>query len=225
MARRDTNGNANGSGGGPGSRSASNSAFARTSFLYGGNAAYVEQLQDGYLRDPAALDPSWREFFAQMNDDSAAIAKSAQGSRWKRTRPAGRRRWRTRFGARRQLDGSRDADRRQARGESRRGRSAVPRRAPTRDPRFGARADDDPCLSHTRSSPCQSRPAWHRAPERSRGVASGCLWVHGGRLQPENFHRWSAWASIRDHSRNAEDPAPHLLRHHWVRIHAYLRSG
>ena len=33
MARRDTNGNANGSGGGAGSRSASNSAFARTSFL------------------------------------------------------------------------------------------------------------------------------------------------------------------------------------------------
>ncbi|MGB8901771.1 MAG: hypothetical protein WCC90_22135, partial [Methylocella sp.] len=67
MARRDTNGNANGSGGGAGSRSASNSAFARTSFLDGGNAAYVEQLQDSYVRDPASLDPSWREFFTQMN--------------------------------------------------------------------------------------------------------------------------------------------------------------
>jgi len=76
MARQDTNGRANGSGGGPGSRSASNSAFARTSFLYGGNAAYVEQLQDSYLRDPASLDPSWREFFTQINDDSATIAKT-----------------------------------------------------------------------------------------------------------------------------------------------------
>src|SRR5580693_7063765 len=84
MARRDTNGNANGSGGGPGSRSASNSAFTRTSFLYGGNAAYVEHLQDSYLRDPASLDPSWREFFTQMNDDSATIAKAAQTPRWKR---------------------------------------------------------------------------------------------------------------------------------------------
>src|ERR1700720_3089366 len=84
MARRDTNGNANGSGGGPGSRSASNSAFARTSFLDGGNAAYVEQLQDSYVRDPTSLDPSWREFFAQMNDESAAIAKGAQGPHWKR---------------------------------------------------------------------------------------------------------------------------------------------
>src|ERR1700726_5305828 len=83
MARQDRNGNANGPGGGPGSRSASNSAFARTSFLYGGNAAYVEQLQDSYLRDPGSLDPSWREFFTQMNDDSATIAKTAQVPRWK----------------------------------------------------------------------------------------------------------------------------------------------
>ncbi|MGC2222426.1 MAG: thiamine pyrophosphate-dependent enzyme, partial [Methylocella sp.] len=84
MARRDTNGNANGSGGGSGSRSAANSAFARTSFLDGANAAYVEQLQDSYLRDPASLDPSWREFFRQMNDDSATIANGAQRPRWKR---------------------------------------------------------------------------------------------------------------------------------------------
>src|SRR3984893_12170774 len=84
MARRDTNGKANGSGGGPGSRSASNSAFARTSFLYGGNAAYVEQLQEGYLRDPASLDPSWRELYAEPNDDSVTIARAAKGPRWKR---------------------------------------------------------------------------------------------------------------------------------------------
>src|ERR1700726_3831673 len=84
MARQDANGKANGSGGGPGSRSASNSTFARTSFLDGGNAAYVEQLQDSYLRDPSSLDSSWREFFTQMNDASATIAKTAQGPRWKR---------------------------------------------------------------------------------------------------------------------------------------------
>ena len=84
MARQDANGNANGSGGAAAGRSAPNSAFARTSFLDGANAAYVEQLQDSYVRDPASLDPSWREFFAQMNDDCAAIAKGAHGPRWKR---------------------------------------------------------------------------------------------------------------------------------------------
>src|ERR1700730_17012806 len=84
MARRDTNGNANGSGGAEGSRSASNSAFARTSCLDGGNAAYIEQLQDSYLRDPASLDLSWREFFTQMNDARETIMKTAQGPQWRR---------------------------------------------------------------------------------------------------------------------------------------------
>jgi 2-oxoglutarate dehydrogenase E1 component len=85
MARQDANGKINGSGGAAAGRSTPNTAFARASFLYGGNAAYVEQLQNNYLRDPASLDRSWREFFAQLNDDSFAIARSAQEPRWKRT--------------------------------------------------------------------------------------------------------------------------------------------
>ena len=84
MARRDTNGHANGSGGGASARSVPNASFARTAFLDGGNAAYIEQLQDRYLNDPASLDASWREFFAQLEDDGAAVAKAAQGPRWKR---------------------------------------------------------------------------------------------------------------------------------------------
>jgi 2-oxoglutarate dehydrogenase E1 component len=84
MARRDSNGNANGSGGAAGGRSGPNTAFAKTAFLDGGNAAYIEQLQDRYLRDPACLDPSWRDFFAQIGDDGATVAKMAQGPRWKR---------------------------------------------------------------------------------------------------------------------------------------------
>ncbi|WOJ90573.1 2-oxoglutarate dehydrogenase E1 component [Methylocapsa polymorpha] len=83
MARQDTNGAVNGSGGAGNGRSAPNAKFARTSFLYGGNAAYVEQLQDAYRRDPASVDPEWREFFDQMNDDRAAIEKNAHGPHWK----------------------------------------------------------------------------------------------------------------------------------------------
>ena len=77
MARLHTNGNAYGSGGGPGGRSAPNLGFARTSFLHGANAAYIEQLEDSYERDPASLDQSWRDFFAQLKDDSLAIARHA----------------------------------------------------------------------------------------------------------------------------------------------------
>jgi 2-oxoglutarate dehydrogenase E1 component len=82
MARQDTNGNANGAGGGPGGRSAPNLGFARTSFLDGANAAYIEQLADNYERDPASLDPSWQEFFAQLKDDRFAIKRRARGPRW-----------------------------------------------------------------------------------------------------------------------------------------------
>jgi 2-oxoglutarate dehydrogenase E1 component len=82
MARQDTNGNANGAGGGPGGRSAPNLGFARTSFLDGANVAYIEQLADNYERDPASLDPSWREFFAQLKDDRFAIKRRARGPRW-----------------------------------------------------------------------------------------------------------------------------------------------
>jgi len=83
MARQDTNGNANGAVGGAGGRSAPNFGFARTSFLDGANAAYIEQLAESYARDPAALDPSWREFFSELRDDSQAITKRVRGPRWR----------------------------------------------------------------------------------------------------------------------------------------------
>jgi 2-oxoglutarate dehydrogenase E1 component len=41
-------------------------AFEETSFLYGGNAKYVEDLYQQYLTNPAAVDSHWRSFFDQM---------------------------------------------------------------------------------------------------------------------------------------------------------------
>ena len=41
------------------SRQDANAAFARTSFLYGGNAAYLEDLYDRYEADPTAVDAEW----------------------------------------------------------------------------------------------------------------------------------------------------------------------
>ena len=82
MARQDTPNGANGSST-MGSRSATNEGFALTSFLYGGNAHYVEQLHDRYQQDPGAVDAEWRDFFAGLNDDPAAVEKIAQGPAWK----------------------------------------------------------------------------------------------------------------------------------------------
>ena len=45
------------------SRQDANAAFARTSFLYGGNAAYVEKLQSQFEANPSSVDAEWRAFF------------------------------------------------------------------------------------------------------------------------------------------------------------------
>ena len=44
------------------SRQDANAIFAHTSFLYGGNAAYIEDLYAKYEADPAAVDAEWRAF-------------------------------------------------------------------------------------------------------------------------------------------------------------------
>jgi 2-oxoglutarate dehydrogenase E1 component len=55
------------------SRQDANAAFARTSFLYGGNAAYIEDLYAKYERDPAAVDVAWREFFRSLKDEASDV--------------------------------------------------------------------------------------------------------------------------------------------------------
>jgi 2-oxoglutarate dehydrogenase E1 component len=66
------------------SRQDANAAFARTSFLYGGNAAYIEDLYARYENDPGTVDAEWRAFFESMRDGSADVQKSAYGPSWKR---------------------------------------------------------------------------------------------------------------------------------------------
>ncbi len=81
MARQDSNGS---NGGGGSGRSPTNAAFADSSFLFGGNAAYIEQLQAVYKANPVGVDPEWQEFFAALNDDGASIDANAKGASWKR---------------------------------------------------------------------------------------------------------------------------------------------
>ncbi len=66
------------------SRQDANAAFALTSFLYGGNAAYIEDLYARYEADPASVDPQWQSFFESLKDDPASVTKSAQGASWKK---------------------------------------------------------------------------------------------------------------------------------------------
>jgi 2-oxoglutarate dehydrogenase E1 component len=66
------------------SRQDANAAFARTSFLYGGNGAYVEDLYARYEADPNAVDAEWRAFFESMKDDPRDVETIARGPSWKR---------------------------------------------------------------------------------------------------------------------------------------------
>ncbi len=61
-----------------------NDQFSLTSFLYGGNADYIEALHAAFLEDPEAVDPEWREFFGALKDDAGDIRKNAKGASWSR---------------------------------------------------------------------------------------------------------------------------------------------
>jgi len=64
------------------SRQDANAAFARTSFLYGGNATYIDQLQAKFEANPNSVDAEWREFFEALKDDRSAVDKLANGPSW-----------------------------------------------------------------------------------------------------------------------------------------------
>src|SRR5271170_4578315 len=66
------------------SRQDANAAFALTSFLYGGNAAYIDDLYARYERDPKAVDAEWQSFFQSLKDDAGDVAKNASGPSWQR---------------------------------------------------------------------------------------------------------------------------------------------
>ena len=51
------------------SRQDANAAFARTSFLYGANAGYIEDLYARYEKNPASVDAEWRDFFQSLKDE------------------------------------------------------------------------------------------------------------------------------------------------------------
>jgi 2-oxoglutarate dehydrogenase E1 component len=65
------------------SRQDANAAFALTSFLYGGNAAYVEDLYARYEADPQSVDTEWQAFFQSLKDGRDDVLKSARGASWR----------------------------------------------------------------------------------------------------------------------------------------------
>ena len=63
-----------------------NAVLAETSFLYGANAAFVEDLYATWASDPGAVEPSWAAFFASLMDGAADVKRGAGQPSW--TKPA-----------------------------------------------------------------------------------------------------------------------------------------
>jgi 2-oxoglutarate dehydrogenase complex dehydrogenase (E1) component-like enzyme len=56
-------------------RQEKNDTFLLTSFLYGGNADYIEQLYSRFKTDPSSVDATWSSFFSRLDDSQAEPRK------------------------------------------------------------------------------------------------------------------------------------------------------
>src|SRR4051794_39622078 len=59
-----------------------NEVLAETSFLYGGNAAFVEDLYAQWAANPGSVAPSWQAFFASLLDGAADVKRAAARPAW-----------------------------------------------------------------------------------------------------------------------------------------------
>ncbi|HEX4183430.1 MAG TPA: 2-oxoglutarate dehydrogenase E1 component, partial [Caulobacteraceae bacterium] len=59
-----------------------NQVLSETSFLYGGNAPFVEDLYARWASDPNSVEPSWRAFFSSLHEQTDAVRRSAEKPAW-----------------------------------------------------------------------------------------------------------------------------------------------
>jgi 2-oxoglutarate dehydrogenase E1 component len=55
---------------------------AQGTFLSGPNAAFIEELYGRYVENPAAVDPSWQKFFAELQDEGRTVLQELKGASW-----------------------------------------------------------------------------------------------------------------------------------------------
>src|SRR5215475_13544942 len=53
-----------------------------STFLSGPNAPFIEELYARYLEQPDSVDPSWRKFFADLEDESETVLNDIRGASW-----------------------------------------------------------------------------------------------------------------------------------------------
>ncbi|MGO9170712.1 MAG: 2-oxoglutarate dehydrogenase E1 component [Rhodomicrobium sp.] len=60
-----------------------NEAFARTSFLHGANAAYIEDLYERFEENPGSVAADWRAFFTDLKERKDTVLSETHGPSWK----------------------------------------------------------------------------------------------------------------------------------------------
>src|ERR1051325_2376360 len=53
-----------------------------STFLSGPNAPFIEELYARYLEQPESVDPSWRKFFADLQDEGETVLNDIRGASW-----------------------------------------------------------------------------------------------------------------------------------------------
>ncbi len=64
------------------SRQPLNQSFAQSSFLNGVNAAYIEEMQAIYERNPGSVSDEWRLFFESLHEEQGLAAAETAGASW-----------------------------------------------------------------------------------------------------------------------------------------------
>ena len=64
-----------------------NQLLAETSFLYGGNAGFVEDLYSRWANDPKSVDGSWQAFFSTLRDRAEEVKRAVVEPAWTPTLP------------------------------------------------------------------------------------------------------------------------------------------
>src|SRR5690349_604709 len=53
-----------------------------SNFLSGPNAPFIEELYARYLEQPNAVDPSWRKFFGDLEEETDTVRNDIRGASW-----------------------------------------------------------------------------------------------------------------------------------------------
>ena len=205
-----------------------NQLLSETTFLYGGNSAFVEDLYAKYAGDPASVPADWRAYFDAFGEQPASIVNAEVGPSWaKAATPTARPDWLS------AIDGLWPAV------EAKVSKGVAAKAEPVahsserafagragRHARFRSRDHDDPRLPHPRAPPRQPRsPRLREGARRLRRARPGHLRLRRERLGSADLPRLRARARDLDHPRDHGDPAPHLLRHGGRAVHAHLQPG